>query len=169
MTSMHRFTAYCRELSANGHHDANTANPDNEPQFEGVVFSDGTCVIKWRTKAQSTSVFASLREMLAVHGHPEYGTDIVWHDLPAPPEHWAKQCYIAAASLAKQWREVGSDVRVIVEHTDDGQVTAIGLRSHTLNIERFLMPYTPLRRITVDTLDETPREDTVVVNGEPEA
>lgn len=154
MTSMHRFTAYRRELSQLGKHNEVTSNPDDQPQFEGVVFTDGTCVIKWLTAAKSTSVFSSLKELLSVHGHPEYGTDIVWHDLPAPPEHWARLCYLEASKMAKSLRNNGVDVRVVVEHDDLGHVTAVGLRSHAHGIERFLMPYSGQRRIVVAPVNE---------------
>jgi hypothetical protein len=34
-------------------------------------------------------VWANLEDMLAIHGHPEYGTEIEWHDGP-PPEEWLR-------------------------------------------------------------------------------
>jgi hypothetical protein len=49
-------------------------------QFEGVVFSDGTVCLRWMTEHRSHSVWSSMDEMLAVHGHLEYGTEIVWMD-----------------------------------------------------------------------------------------
>jgi hypothetical protein len=57
-----------------------TANPPDEPQFEGVVFSDGTVVVRWLTQFRSHSVWASWADLEAVHGHPEYGTRIDWLD-----------------------------------------------------------------------------------------
>lgn len=36
---------------------------------EGVLFSDGTTVIRWRGRYASTVVWASLDDALAVHGH----------------------------------------------------------------------------------------------------
>lgn len=36
---------------------------------EGVVFTDGTTVLRWKTKNRSTSVYASLAELKAIHGH----------------------------------------------------------------------------------------------------
>jgi hypothetical protein len=50
------------------------ANPPEEPQFEGVMFSDGTVAIRWLTEHRSVSFWSSLEELLAVHGHPEYDT-----------------------------------------------------------------------------------------------
>ena len=61
-------------------HDANTANPPDEPQFQGVVFDDGTVAIRWMTAIPATSVWDSLDDMLKVHGHPEYASVLVWND-----------------------------------------------------------------------------------------
>ena len=37
---------------------------------EGVVFTDGTAVLRWRTKPYaSTAVYASLAELEHIHGH----------------------------------------------------------------------------------------------------
>ena len=68
------------DLSAT--HNASQANAGDEPQFEGVVFRDGTCAIRWLTALRSTSVWADFATMLGVHGHPEarYGSELVWHD-----------------------------------------------------------------------------------------
>lgn len=76
---MKTFTMYRRgDLSAT--HDSNQANAPDEPQFEGVEFDDGTVAVRWLTAKRSTSVWASLDDMLAVHGHPEYESELVWHE-----------------------------------------------------------------------------------------
>lgn len=37
---------------------------------EGVVFSDGTAVLRWRTKPYaSTAIYGSLAELEHIHGH----------------------------------------------------------------------------------------------------
>lgn len=77
---MRRFTVYRRDVARHGKHDANQMNPEDQPQFEGVVFSDGTVAIRWLTAKRATAIWASFDDMLAVHGHPEYGSEIVWHD-----------------------------------------------------------------------------------------
>jgi hypothetical protein len=61
-------------------HDANQANPPDEPQFEGVVFSDGRVAIRWLTAARSVSVWDSLEDLKKIHGHPEYGSVWYWMD-----------------------------------------------------------------------------------------
>jgi hypothetical protein len=61
-------------------HAEGTYNHPDQPQFEGVVFTDGVCVIRWMTAYRSTSIFKSMEEMLDVHGHPEYESELVWHD-----------------------------------------------------------------------------------------
>ena len=78
---MRRFTVYRRgDLSAT--HNANQVNAPSAPQFEGVVFTDGSCCVRWLTAMRSTSVWANFNDMWAVHGHAEdrYATEIVWHD-----------------------------------------------------------------------------------------
>ena len=87
MTDIQRFTAFRRNISLRGTHTEAQRNPDDEPQFEGVIWSDGTVALRWLTACRSTSVWSSLQEMLAIHGHPEYGTVIVFHDGPVP-EPW---------------------------------------------------------------------------------
>lgn len=36
---------------------------------EGCVFSDGTAVLRWTTKTRSTAIYASMRELIDIHGH----------------------------------------------------------------------------------------------------
>jgi hypothetical protein len=90
-----RFTAYRREISIRDTHSALHKNPDDEPQFEGVIFTDGSVALRWRTPLRSTSIWPDLYSALGVHGHPEYGTVIEWHDC-GPPKEWLDQ--IAAAT-----------------------------------------------------------------------
>jgi hypothetical protein len=87
---MQRFTAYRRNISERDTHNELQKNPDDMPQFEGVMFTDGTVAIRWLTACRSTSVWNSMEDMLNVHGHPEYGTYIAWHDGDAP-DAWVKQ------------------------------------------------------------------------------
>ena len=74
---MKTFTVY-RPLVPTDTHDENQRNAPDEPQFQGVVFDSGTCVIHWLTKVNSTSVFDSFDDMMKIHGHPEYDTKITW-------------------------------------------------------------------------------------------
>jgi hypothetical protein len=76
---MKLFTMY-RRGDISDTHDENQANPPDEPQFQGVVFDDGTVVVRWLTKMASTSIWPDLRTMMAIHGHPEYDSELVWHE-----------------------------------------------------------------------------------------
>ncbi len=79
---MKRFIMYRKnDLSAT--HDENQVNPPDEPQFEGIVFSDGKCAIRWLTKKRSVAVWDSFADMMEIHGHPEYGSVLVWLDAEA--------------------------------------------------------------------------------------
>src|SRR5215472_2252266 len=76
-------------------------NAGEKPDIEGVVFSDGTCVIRWMVKgAQSHAVWDSFHTFRKVHGHPEYGTRILFDDglawpQPVPPlQEWASREWV---------------------------------------------------------------------------
>lgn len=87
---MQRFTAYRRKISERDTHSALHKNADSEPQYEGVIWSDGTVTLRWLTPIRAHSVWAGIGDALAIHGHPEYGTEIEWHD-GDPPEAWLAQ------------------------------------------------------------------------------
>lgn len=97
---MNRFTVYRRNISERDTHNEQQKNPDHVPQYEGVIWSDGTVTIRWLTACRSTSVWHCLDDMLAIHGHPEYGTEIVWHDGPVP-EEWQQRVDAYHAAQAK--------------------------------------------------------------------
>ena len=76
---MRRFTCY-REAPPAGYVEAGYARPPAEPQFEGVLWSDGTVSLRWLTASGSFANWPSLDDVLKIHGHPEYGTRIEWMD-----------------------------------------------------------------------------------------
>jgi hypothetical protein len=85
-----RFTAYRRNIAERGSHNHFQMNPNDVPQFEGAIFTDGTVVVRWLTACTSHSIWNNLQDLLNIHGHPEYGTDIIWHDCDIP-EEWQKR------------------------------------------------------------------------------
>lgn len=79
---METFTVYrtkAREV-VNEIEKSNYNQPDM-PQFEGIVFHDGTVAIRWFTETRSTSVWSSMEDLKKVHiyAHPDYGTRIEWN------------------------------------------------------------------------------------------
>lgn len=76
---MRRFEVF-RPSPPQEYYEQGTANAPDEVQFEGVVFTDGTVAVRWRTEFKSMSFWASLDELEKVHGHPEYGTTWKWLD-----------------------------------------------------------------------------------------
>ncbi len=46
---------------------------------EGVEFSDGQCAIRWLTDLTSIGIYASIKELEAIHGH-EGRTIVEWID-----------------------------------------------------------------------------------------
>ena len=81
---MRTFTLYRRnrEAVAMAHESEAYSVPGDEPTCEGVVFTDGTVAVRWRTAFRSTVVWNSLDDFIAVHvsSHPQYGTEIVWSE-----------------------------------------------------------------------------------------
>jgi hypothetical protein len=82
------FVGYRPDAAALGKHTADQLNPPELPQYQGVIFADGTCVMRWLTAKRSWSVWDSFAEMFTVHGHPEYGTRIVWPTGTRRPTRW---------------------------------------------------------------------------------
>lgn len=76
---MKRFRGY-RPSPPPEYLEKGVAAPLDEVQYEGVVFTDGTVALRWRTAYRSTSLWASYDDFYQVHGHPEYGTIIEWLD-----------------------------------------------------------------------------------------
>ena len=76
---MRTFTMFRKAVPTETHNE-NQRNAPDEPQFEGAIFSDGTVAVRWCTAKRSTSVWNSMDDMLAIHGHPEYGSVLVWGD-----------------------------------------------------------------------------------------
>ena len=105
-TKTRRFTVYRRgDLSET--HNVNQVNPADQPQYEGVVFSDGTTVVRWLTAARSTSVWADFETMWKVHGHDDpnskHGTVIVWHDEDDATPASVSQAAIEVALAAEEY------------------------------------------------------------------
>lgn len=76
---MKRFQVY-RPSPPLGYVEGGYANGPEDVQYEGVVFTDGTVAVRWLTEHRSTSIWKDFEELMAVHGHPEYGTCIDWLD-----------------------------------------------------------------------------------------
>jgi hypothetical protein len=53
--------------------------------YEGCLFTDGTVVVRWLTQYRSHSVWTCWADFWHVHGHPEYGTRILFADGQPPP------------------------------------------------------------------------------------
>lgn len=64
--------------------DKGIANGADEPQYEGVVFSDGTVCVRWLTEYRSHLIshviWQDFDTFWKVHGHLEYGTYLKWYE-----------------------------------------------------------------------------------------
>ena len=82
---MRTFTGF-RPNPPEEYKDLKITNSGETADYQGVIFDDGTVVLRWLTEFRSHSVWADWKSMYQVHGHPEYGTRIVFDDggeLPA--------------------------------------------------------------------------------------
>lgn len=140
-----RFTAYRRNLSelveaGKTQHSPSQYNPGDVPQFEGVVFPDGTTVIKWLTAAKSISIFSCLKEMLIIHGHPEYGTDFVWLDGPMPYQ-WEEQLVEYAEKMQAAHHAAGyTDVLLQFERNRDETLKRLVVKNLDESIHHVVHP-----------------------------
>lgn len=100
---MRRFQVFRRgDLSAT--HNSDQVNAATDVQFSGVVFEDGTCVIRWHTAKRSTSVWATFEDAMGVHGHFDgpHGTELRWLDDDDTPLLGFADGLERAAVLAEQ-------------------------------------------------------------------
>lgn len=58
---------------------------------EGVVFSDGTAAMRWRTAQTSTAIYSSIEALEAIHGHGGR-TQVVFTDPPPIQPLPPKRC-----------------------------------------------------------------------------
>lgn len=138
------FIGYRPDAAALGKHTTDTLNAPDAPQYQGVVWADGTVTLRWLTARRSTSVWESFAEMFDVHGHPEYGTRIVWIGDPQPE---ALQIIRAAReAMAERDAEVAEAERagsVVVETTEpaqrNGETTAVCLDCTVNGSDRLLV------------------------------
>lgn len=54
---------------------------------EGVLFADGTCAVRWLSEHRSTASYASIEDVIAIHGHGGK-TRIVFDDCPGCEHGW---------------------------------------------------------------------------------
>lgn len=76
---MKTFTVFRPAVPTDSHNEDQRNDPD-KPQFQGVIFDSGKCVLSWLTAVESISVYDSFDDMIRIHGHPEYGSYLVWDD-----------------------------------------------------------------------------------------
>lgn len=76
---MNRFVGYRPNPPAE-YVEKGLANQPDEPQYEGVVWENGSVTVHWLTRFSSHSTFLNFDNFWHIHGHPEYGTTIEWLD-----------------------------------------------------------------------------------------
>lgn len=76
MSKARTFKLYRPDKKADG---ISYLEPEVSP-LEGCIFSDGSLAVRWLTLNHSTAVWPSMNDFLAVHGHSDYGSFIVWDD-----------------------------------------------------------------------------------------
>jgi len=68
---------------------------------EGVVFADGTTVIRWLTDKRSTAVYESARDLLAIHGHGGK-TELRYH---VGRDQDGRACSNCAHPMSAHWQD----------------------------------------------------------------
>lgn len=58
---------------------------------QGVVFRDGTVAMRWMTDKRSTSVYTSMQDLLAIHGHGGK-TEVRYHMGPGRDDRACSAC-----------------------------------------------------------------------------
>lgn len=76
---MRTFTGW-RPSPPEEYRDKGITNNGRMADYQGVIFDDGTVVMRWLTEFKSHSVWPDWATMYRVHGHPEYGTIILFDD-----------------------------------------------------------------------------------------
>ena len=109
-SKMRSFVMYRHNVPTDTH-DENQRNAPDEIQFEGVEFSDRTVVIRWMTAVPSTSVWDSMEELLKIHGHPEYDSELVWLDEKEFPQS-------EKSALKKRIMELGLENLRLIKQRD---------------------------------------------------
>lgn len=104
---MHTFTGF-RPSPPEEYKEKGITNAGESPDYEGVLFTDGTVVIRWMTTYKSHSVWASWSDFYQVHGHPEYGTRIHYHEFPPPPHEFVDSGHMFSEN-ADRCRNCGLD------------------------------------------------------------
>lgn len=140
-TQITRFTGYRRRVSQSNH-DTHQRNGDHEAQYEGVVFSDGKCAVHWLTAAGGISLFDSLELALRVHGHPELGTEIEWHD-GAMPAEWERMLIAHAEHRQHEFHHAGHHDVTLREERDEGG-RLLGLSLHIPGLEGLMEQIYPV-------------------------
>lgn len=102
MTQPATFTMFRRGDISDTHDKNQRPTSPDAPAFWGVVWPDGTCVLRWCGVVGSTSLWDSFEDAMKIHGHfdPEDNHDplLVWDDPNSPhPEVDAKAMAASAA------------------------------------------------------------------------
>lgn len=120
------FTGYRPDAAALGKHGPTTLNDGDQPQYQGVVFADGTTAVRWLTALRSVSVWADFATFFGVHGHPEYGTVIVWDGAPPPDaDRIIREAYAALEVILAAERAAAPGATTDQEKVD--QLDRLGL------------------------------------------
>lgn len=126
---MRRFVGYRPGAAALGKHGPGQLAPPDQPQYEGIVFTDGSVALRWRTAFRSTSTWADFENFYRVHGHPEYGTVIDWPDgcpdsAQAVIDAVAAEGVPAGALAMQRQQRIEAAVRDVLDGVYAGSVAA---------------------------------------------
>jgi hypothetical protein len=90
----------------------------------GAAFPDGTAVLRWDTKVNSTVFYNSIEDLKTIHGHGGK-TVLMWLDVPPP------------ADFGSVWPELRGYVQQAVE--DGSQINPVDLLPYMDELKRRAM------------------------------
>lgn len=105
---------------------------------EGVVFSDGSCVLHWLTALSSWALYRSIDELVAIHGH-DGSTVVEWIDPDArvtavqpvfPDEGWQARIGMVEVSPGRwSWPAVHPELAKRMVEPRDEDTCPCGFKS----------------------------------------
>lgn len=121
---------------------------------DGVVFEDGTVVVRWRTATPGTTTFASLEHAKAVHGH-DGATRFEFHDHDLPIVWLCCMCFSDMDLPVNHCFQCGSGGSAVPMSKTYLEAIQTHDKHRLESIDKCLKELGALRRVAIDTYGPT--------------
>lgn len=121
---------------------------------DGVLFEDGTVVVRWRTKTPGTTMFASLEHARAVHGH-DGQTTFEFHDWEGPIAWLCCMCFSDMDIPVNHCFQCGSGGTAVPMSKIYLEQIQVHDRQRIESNDKLRVELAALRRIVIDTYGPT--------------